>query len=104
MDLYELRTGFKDWRPIMSIPEKKCRTYPIRKWLFDQEADRLIDSWILKELKERNDKEIDEFCKDAFKEGFTEGESQGIESGKVEGYKEGYADARNYYEEMKLDK
>ena len=118
MDLHELRTGFKDWRPTnISVPEMPF--FPSEYWpigertQLDIEMDRLIDSWKLEEWEEETEEDIssgirgevtDEAWQEAFEEGFTDGESQGLNLGRTEGYKEGYADARKYYEEMKLDK
>ena len=52
MDLYELRTGFKDWSPVMPIP----LMYKLRagfsigeRTYLDVAMNRLIDSWKFEE-------------------------------------------------------
>ena len=113
MDLHELRTGFKDWSPVMPIP----LMYKLRagfsigeRTYLDVETDRLIDSWSLDDWMEETEENFssdikegvtDEVYQDAFDRGFEDGESQGRSDGKTEGYKEGYADARKYYESLR---
>ena len=108
MDLYELRTGFKDWSRVMPIPE-------ICSWvhgqiLLDLETDRLIDSWKFEEWKDETEEKIvedlgqemrDECFETAFDNGFNNGKTEGLDEGRTEGYKEGYADARKYYEGLR---